>query len=129
MDAMTERPIPDAARCMVGPEGHRCGFGAVGAIALGVVPTVYNAYQEPTRGAVLLCERHFNAAPSDWDKPTKPDVAPPRVNQCPDCGKTGSYDGRAHIDGRGVYRCANGHMWQDADETPGDKGYTGLTTN
>jgi hypothetical protein len=46
------------------------------------------------------------------------------VNQCPDCGKQGQYDGRVHILGRGIYRCPNGHIWQDANELPSDKGYT-----
>jgi hypothetical protein len=70
MIQINPQQIPDAGQCMVGPEGHRCPYLAVGAIAIGVVPTVYHAIQEPTRGVVLLCERHFNAAPKDWDQPT-----------------------------------------------------------
>lgn len=44
------------------------------------------------------------------------------VDECPDCGETGHRDGRVLIGGRGVYRCANRHAWQDADETPSAKG-------
>lgn len=52
--------------------------------------------------------------------------SPPPVTECPDCAQQGQYDGRIHVGGRGVYRCANGHMWQDADEIPSDKGYVAL---
>lgn len=45
-----------------------------------------------------------------------------RVDECPDCGETGRYDGRVLLGGRGIYRCACGCMWQDADEKPTTKG-------
>jgi hypothetical protein len=56
------------------------------------------------------------------DLRTRP--TPPAVTECPDCGQTGRYDRRVIVDGRGVYTCPNRHRWQDADETPDDKGYT-----
>jgi hypothetical protein len=48
------------------------------------------------------------------------------VEDCPDCDQRGRYDPRVHIGGRGVYRCPNGHLWQDAREVPSDKGYEPL---
>jgi hypothetical protein len=44
------------------------------------------------------------------------------VTECPDCGQKGRYDGRILIGGRGVYRCPDGHRWQDATEKPTNKG-------
>jgi hypothetical protein len=44
------------------------------------------------------------------------------VAECPDCGQKGHYDGRVLVGGRGVYRCPEGHRWQDADEKPTNKG-------
>lgn len=44
------------------------------------------------------------------------------VDECPDCGKQGRYDGRVLIGGRGIYTCPQGHRWQDADEKPSEKG-------
>ena len=44
------------------------------------------------------------------------------VTECPDCGEKGRYDGRILHGGRGVYRCPNGHAWQDANEKPTNKG-------
>lgn len=63
------------------------------------------------------------AAPDNWATPPVVNI----VTECPDCKATGRYDGRVHIGGRGVYRCPNGHMWQDANETPDDHGYTPVT--
>ena len=44
------------------------------------------------------------------------------VTECPECSETGRYDGRVLIGGRGIYTCPNGHRWQDANETPTNKG-------
>ena len=44
------------------------------------------------------------------------------VTECPDCGQKGRYDGRILVDGRGIYRCPQGHKWQDANEKPTNKG-------
>lgn len=44
------------------------------------------------------------------------------VTECPDCGKTGRYDGRVLVRGRGIYTCPEGHRWQDLDEAPTTKG-------
>jgi hypothetical protein len=44
------------------------------------------------------------------------------VTECPDCAQKGHYDGRVLINGRGVYRCPDGHRWQDANEPISNKG-------
>ena len=44
------------------------------------------------------------------------------VTECPDCGQKGRYDGRILYEGRGIYRCPEGHKWQDANEKPSNKG-------
>ena len=46
----------------------------------------------------------------------------PPVDECPDCQQQGKRDSRVLIGGRGIYRCPDGHMWQDADEQPNYKG-------
>lgn len=52
-----------------------------------------------------------------------PPLAEIVVTECPDCRETGRYDRRVVVGGRGIYTCPNGHRWQDADETPDDRGY------
>lgn len=44
------------------------------------------------------------------------------VTECPDCQQRGRYEHRVKINGRGFYRCPEGHQWQDANETPSTKG-------
>lgn len=46
------------------------------------------------------------------------------VTECPECGQTGHYDGRVLVEGRGIYRCPEGHRWQNLDEKPSTKGVT-----
>lgn len=45
------------------------------------------------------------------------------VDECPECGEKGRYDGRVLVGGRGIYTCPNQHRWQDADEKPSSKGF------
>lgn len=44
------------------------------------------------------------------------------VTECPECGQKGHYDGRVLVGGRGIYRCPEGHRWQNAYEKPSNKG-------
>ena len=48
------------------------------------------------------------------------------VTKCPDCDQQGRYDGRVLIGGRGIYKCPEGHRWQEADEKPTTKGTKGV---
>lgn len=67
-------------------------------------------------GCKLSLEKMFRLALPDKS---------PAVDECPECGTKGKYDGRVLVGGRGIYRCPScGAKWQDSNEEPDAKGLT-----